>query len=235
MISIWMDRHAWVRMDGWMDGYLEGWTGIVRDRCLTEHLGVTCSPSPSISSALEPICAKNSGNQHGLSGPSTASPLSCLSLRPLESLYQSISCAPRLLRLWFQQERGGRRGLAQRGAQPQLAALCPAPARCERPGKRGKTRGKRGKRGWGRGGKLSARETAAFWRETAALRREMQPRAGTASGMLPGAAEHAQAAGMSRTPAMLFQDFVSDRSKGFSQEGQQHGAGDVVGAELLPL
>lgn len=81
----------------------------------------------------------------------------------------SLWCRP-----WLQWERGERRGLAQRGAEPQLAALCPAPARCERPGKGGKASGKRGKKGWGRGGKLSARETAAFWREAAALRREMQ-------------------------------------------------------------
>lgn len=139
---------------------------------------------------------------------------------------------PRRARLRLQREREERQGLAQRGARPQLAALCPAPARCERPGKGGKASGKRGKRGWGRGGKLSARETAAFWRETAALRREMQPAARAASGMLPGATERAQAAGVSRTPAMLFQDFVLGRSKGLSQEGQRHGAGAAVGAEL---
>lgn len=39
--------------------------------------------------------------------------------------------------------------------------------------------------------------------------------------MLPGATERAQAAGVSRTPAMLFQDFVLGRSKGLAQEGQR--------------
>lgn len=123
--------------------------------------------------------------------PSPAFPSGCWHLvtRALLVVHPRL-LRPRRARLWFQ--RGAGRGLAQRGAQPQLAALCSAPARCERPGKGGKASGKRGKKGWGRGGKLSARETAAFWRERAAPGRGRQPGAGAASAMLPGAAERAQ-------------------------------------------